>query len=74
MYNVFGLVREIKYSYGACMYMYIPYRKKTSLDFNFALLLMSNSLNLNSAYYCVFRNLPMIAYIIEIQKLKFANI
>ena len=35
-----------------------------------AILLMANSLNLYSAYYCV-RNLSMIAYIIEIQKSKF---
>ena len=35
---------------------------------------MANSLNLNSAYYYIFRNLSMITYIIEIQKSKFANI
>ena len=35
---------------------------------------MSNSLNLNSAYYYIFKNLLMIAFIIEIQKSKFANI
>ena len=32
------------------------------------------SLNLNSAHYYAFRNLPMIAHIIEIQKSKFINI
>ena len=35
---------------------------------------MANLLNLNSAYNYVFRNLSMIAYMIEIQKSKFANI
>ena len=35
---------------------------------------MANLLNLNSAYYFIFRNLLMIAYKIEIQKSKFANI
>ena len=34
---------------------------------------MVNSLNINASYY-IFRNLPIIAYIIEIQKSKFANI
>ena len=34
----------------------------------FAILLMENPLNLNSAYSYIFRNLSMIAYIIEIQK------
>ena len=40
----------------------------------FAISLMSNLLNLNSAYYYNFRNLLMIAFIIEIQKSKFVNI
>mgnify|MGYP001791257924 CR=1 FL=1 len=36
---------------------------------------MENSLNLNSAYYYIFfMNLPMIAYIIEIQKSKSSDI
>ena len=35
---------------------------------------MANSLNLNSAFYFIFRNLSLIAYIIGIQKSKFANI
>ena len=34
---------------------------------------MTNSQRLNSAYYCFFRNLPMIAYLIEIQKSKFES-
>ena len=34
---------------------------------------MANLLNLNSAYY-IFRILSMIAYVIEIQKSKLANI
>ena len=33
----------------------------------FAVMQIENSLNLNSAYYYVFRNLSMIAYTIEIQ-------
>ena len=41
---------------------------------NFAISLMANSLNLNSAYYYIFRNLLMMANIIQIQKSKFANI
>ena len=35
---------------------------------------MESSLNLISAHYYIFRNLSMIAYMIEIQKSKFANI
>ena len=35
---------------------------------------MVNSQNLNSAYYYIFRNLSMIAYVIEIHKSKFANV
>ena len=38
------------------------------------ILLMENRLNLHSAHYFNFRNLPMIAYIIAIQKSKFANV
>ena len=33
---------------------------------------MANSLNLNSVYYYIFRNLSMIAYVIGFQKSKFA--
>ena len=36
-------------------------------NLNFAISLMANSLNLNSAYNYVFRNLSMIAYMIEFQ-------
>ena len=43
-------------------------------NLNYAISLKSNSLNLNSAYYYIFRNLSMIAFIIEIQKSKFVNI
>ena len=47
--------------------------EKNHWNLNFAILLfMANSLN--SAYYSIFRNLSMIAYIIEIHKSKFANI
>ena len=35
---------------------------------------MANSLTLNYAYYYIYRNNSMIAYIIEIQKTKFADI
>ena len=35
---------------------------------------MATSLKLSSAYYYIFRNLSMIAYMIEIQESKFANI
>ena len=43
---------------------------------NFAISLITNSLKLNSAYRynIIFKNLTMIAYMIEIQKSKFANI
>ena len=37
---------------------------------NFAIPLMTNLLNLNSAYHYIIRNLSMIACIIEIQKIK----
>ena len=37
----------------------------------FAISLMANSLNLNSAYFYIFRNLSMIAQMIEIQEYKF---
>ena len=33
-------------------------------NLNFAISLMGNSLNLNSTYYFIFRNLSMIAYIV----------
>ena len=39
-------------------------------NLNFAITLMANSLNLNCAYDYVFRNLSMLAYIIEIQKIQ----
>ena len=42
-------------------------------NLNFDIALMTNSQNLNLAYD-IFRNLSMIAYIIGIQKSKFANI
>ena len=35
---------------------------------------MANSLNFNSAHFRFFGNLSMMAYVIEIQKPKFANI
>ena len=43
-------------------------------NLNFAVSLIANSLNLNPAYYYIFWNLSIIAYIIEVQKSKFANI
>ena len=43
-------------------------------NLNFAISLMANSLNSNSVYYYILRNLIMIASIFEIQKSKFANI
>ena len=43
-------------------------------NLNFANSLMANSPNWNSANYYIFRNLSMIAYIIKIQKSKFADI
>ena len=43
-------------------------------NFNFAILLMENSLSLNIAHLKIFINLSMIAYVIQIQKSKFANI
>ena len=35
---------------------------------------MAKLLDLNSAYYCIFKNLSMIAWMIDIQKSKLANI
>ena len=43
-------------------------------NLNFAIWVMVNSLDFNSVYYYIFRNLSMIAFIIEIQKSKFPNI
>ena len=43
-------------------------------NLNFAISLMAKSLDLNSSNYYIFRNLSMIAYMIEIQESKFANI
>ena len=43
-------------------------------NINFAISLMTNLVNLNSAYYYIFRNLSMTAYLIEIQKSTLANI
>ena len=53
----------------------IPYRKICSWNLNFAISPMAYALALISisAYYYIFRNLSMIAYINEIQKSKFAN-
>ena len=51
-----------------------PAYKNFLWNFNFAISLMKNLLNLNSAYYSIFRKLSMMAYIIEIQKSIFANI
>ena len=48
--------------------------KPTNFPIGIQILLMANSPNLNSAYYQIFRNLSMIAHVIEISKLKFANI
>ena len=48
--------------------------EKCEWNLNFAISLMANSLNLNSTDYNTFRNLSMIAFVIEIQKSKFANI
>ena len=42
--------------------------ENSGLHLNFAILLMANSLNLNSSYLYIFTNLFMIVYIIEIQK------
>ena len=44
------------------------------LNLYFAITLMVNLLNINYASYYIFRNLSIIAYIIEIQKSQFANI
>ena len=52
-------------------YWYLPYRK-TSFN-GIYISLMANSLNSNSNYYDICRNLSMIAYTIEIQKIKFTN-
>ena len=41
---------------------------------NFAIFLMANWLNLNSAYYYIFRSLSMVAHIIDIQRSYFADI
>ena len=41
---------------------------------NFAISLLANWLNLNSAYYEIFSNLSMIAYIFEIQKQNSTNL
>ena len=55
--------------------MCIPYMEENfNWNLNFAVSLIANSLNLNPAYYYIFWNLSMIAYIIEVQKSKFANI
>ena len=43
-------------------------------NLNFAISLMAKSLDLNSAYNYIYRNLSMIASMTEIQESKFANI
>ena len=48
--------------------------EKCEWNLNFAISLMANLLNLNSTDYNTFRNLSMIAHVIEIQKSKSANI
>ena len=48
--------------------------EKFEWNLNFAISLTANLLNLNSTDYNTFRNLSMIAFVIEIQKSNFANI
>ena len=48
-------------------HLHYPTGRKFLLEFKLRCSLMANSLNLNSVYYYIFRNLSMIAYIIEIQ-------
>ena len=43
-------------------------------NLNFAIGLMAISLDFNSVFYNTFRNLSMIAFIVEIQKSKFPSI
>ena len=55
--------------------MYTQTEKKIYWNLNFAISLMADLLNLNSAYYYyIFRNLSMTVYIIGIQKSALANI
>ena len=56
-----------------CMWVTLQ-EEKIPWNLNFAILLMTNSLNLISAYLKLFVNISMIACIIEIQKWKFANV
>ena len=43
-----------------------PTERNFLWEFNFAISLMANSLNLNSTYYYIFSNLSLVTYIIEI--------
>ena len=47
-----------------------PGEKVFYWNLNFAISLMANSLNFNSAYFNNFRNLSMKAYMIEIEKIR----
>ena len=53
---------------------YYPAGRNFHWNLYFAISLVANSLNLNYAYYYDFRNLSVIAYMIEIRKSKFANV
>ena len=70
---------------GRCFYILTLEEEKFYWNLNFAISIMANSLNLDSAYYIYrnlsmiayhysFRNLSMIAYTVEIQKSNFANV
>ena len=51
-----------------------PTGRKFSLEFKLRYFATGKFANLNSTYYDIFMNLSMIAYIVETQNSKFANI
>ena len=75
---VFTLLKNFHQHYSQVLdnenniYKHYPTRRKFSLEFKFRY--FANSLNLNSTINYIIRNLSMIAYVIEIQKSKFASI
>ena len=69
-----GIVHETISFPVTVMVVTYPTQKNFHRNLNLAISLRTNSLYLTSAYYYIFKNFSMIAYLIEIQKSKFANI
>ena len=64
--SVFCLLEKNENTHAHCITRSTLQGKDVHWNLSFAIFLLANSLDSNSAYYYNFRNLSMIAYIIEI--------